>query len=230
MKINLNKTLGTILAVAGLAMALPAHANVTFTVDGWGPTSFPGPTPPPATASHVLDGQGYPGDTVGLQAGGGSFDLAPGAFVQKINTLNWTVDWTYAGAGDPLDPDAGWQQLSFTVNASRDVTIGSQTVTLYQTGLLEVNWDNDYLSFSAGPTATIYLDGYKIDITPLGVARTGAVFPAGPPWVQPDQDMMAQFDITEVPVPEPTTMIAGALLLLPFGASTLRILRKRQTA
>jgi|ERR1035438_5285136 hypothetical protein len=33
-----------------------------------------------------------------------------------------------------------------------------------------------------------------------------------------------------VPVPEPTTMIAGALLLLPFGASTLRILRKKQTA
>jgi hypothetical protein len=31
-------------------------------------------------------------------------------------------------------------------------------------------------------------------------------------------------------VPEPTTMIAGALLLLPLGASTLRILRKRQTA
>src|ERR1035441_4144653 len=31
-------------------------------------------------------------------------------------------------------------------------------------------------------------------------------------------------------VPEPTTMIAGALLLLPFGASTLRILRKHRTA
>jgi hypothetical protein len=29
------------------------------------------------------------------------------------------------------------------------------------------------------------------------------------------------------PVPEPTTLIAGALLLLPFGASTLRILRRR---
>jgi hypothetical protein len=36
--------------------------------------------------------------------------------------------------------------------------------------------------------------------------------------------------ITVSPVPEPTTMIAGALLLLPFGASTLRMLRKRQTA
>jgi len=29
------------------------------------------------------------------------------------------------------------------------------------------------------------------------------------------------------PVPEPTTMIAGALLLLPFGASTVRMLRRR---
>ena len=34
-------------------------------------------------------------------------------------------------------------------------------------------------------------------------------------------------DVYGTPVPEPTTMIAGALLLLPFGASTLRILRKR---
>jgi len=31
-------------------------------------------------------------------------------------------------------------------------------------------------------------------------------------------------------VPEPTTTIAGALMLLPFGASALRMLRQRQTA
>jgi len=31
-------------------------------------------------------------------------------------------------------------------------------------------------------------------------------------------------------VPEPATIIAGALLLLPFGASTLRILRRNRTA
>jgi hypothetical protein len=31
-------------------------------------------------------------------------------------------------------------------------------------------------------------------------------------------------------VPEPTTMLAGALLLLPFGANTLRILRKNRAA
>jgi hypothetical protein len=32
------------------------------------------------------------------------------------------------------------------------------------------------------------------------------------------------------PVPEPTTMIAGALLLLPFGASTLRWVRRNRAA
>jgi hypothetical protein len=32
------------------------------------------------------------------------------------------------------------------------------------------------------------------------------------------------------PVPEPTTMIAGALLLLPFGVSTFRVLRKSRVA
>jgi len=31
-------------------------------------------------------------------------------------------------------------------------------------------------------------------------------------------------------VPEPTTMVAGAMLLLPFGVSTLRMLRKSRTA
>jgi hypothetical protein len=36
--------------------------------------------------------------------------------------------------------------------------------------------------------------------------------------------------MVEAPVPEPTTMVAGALLLLPFGASALRMLRKSRTA
>lgn len=42
--------------------------------------------------------------------------------------------------------------------------------------------------------------------------------------------LMRTGDTTATPVPEPTTMVAGALLLLPFGASTLRMLRTRRTA
>ena len=36
--------------------------------------------------------------------------------------------------------------------------------------------------------------------------------------------------ISDGVVPEPTTMLAGALLLLPFGASTIRFIRKNRTA
>ncbi len=45
-------------------------------------------------------------------------------------------------------------------------------------------------------------------------------------WNQSGNSGLGEFDV----VPEPTTMIAGALLLLPFGASTLRILRNKQLA
>jgi hypothetical protein len=34
---------------------------------------------------------------------------------------------------------------------------------------------------------------------------------------------------TAAPVPEASTMVAGVLMLLPFGASGLRILRKKQS-
>ena len=33
-----------------------------------------------------------------------------------------------------------------------------------------------------------------------------------------------------IAVPEPATILAGVLTLLPFGASTLRILRRKQAA
>ena len=42
-----------------------------------------------------------------------------------------------------------------------------------------------------------------------------------------NQQRLYSFGADVTPVPEATTMIAGALLLLPFGASTLRILRRR---
>jgi hypothetical protein len=37
------------------------------------------------------------------------------------------------------------------------------------------------------------------------------------------------YDYTATAVPEPSTLFAGAMLLLPFGASTMRILRKKKT-
>ena len=50
--------------------------------------------------------------------------------------------------------------------------------------------------------------------------------PSGEQWVY---DSSAGWYVSPAvnPVPEPSTYIAGALLLLPFGASTLRMLRKK---
>ena len=44
------------------------------------------------------------------------------------------------------------------------------------------------------------------------------------------QFAMDNLTINATPVPEASTMLAGALLLLPFGVSTLRLLRKTRVA
>ena len=36
------------------------------------------------------------------------------------------------------------------------------------------------------------------------------------------------FEFDDVAIPEPTTMVAGAMLLLPFGLSTLRMMRRKR--
>jgi hypothetical protein len=152
-----------------------------------------------------------------------SIALPLGISDQPINTTLWTVNYTYGGTA--TDPN-NWSKLLFSFNESYNITIGTDTKTLSQTGLLDVGWDNDYLSFSTGSTVSFTVGGYEIDVTPDAIAPYGASnFDGDNPWVQPPQAMTATFDVT--PVPEPTTIIAGASMLLPFGASTLRILRKK---
>ena len=227
MKALHTKILGVVLAVVSMSLALPARAAlVTYTVDGVS-QQFPAPTTPPENAPWGVDG--YPGDTVALQSYTGSFDLAAGTSIQKINTLLWTIDYTYGGTA--TDPDA-WSDVSFSFDLARNMTIaGVGPVSLSQGGSLLCSWDNDYLGLSGGSTITFYVQGYRVDVTPLAVAtKAGSNFSGSNPWIQPNQDVLAQFDITLAPVPEATTLIAGALLLLPFGASTLRILHRRRTA
>ena len=64
----------------------------------------------------------------------------------------------------------------------------------------------------------------------LSIASTfwNAVKPDGT--YRSSQDLIGPMAGTSIAVPEPATMIAGALLLLPFGASTVRILRKNRAA
>jgi hypothetical protein len=99
-------------------------------------------------------------------------------------------------------------------------------------------------SFSTAPAdvlANLYLGGppggpnpytsYGFDLTGLlGAGGTYKIRFANVGTVFFFNQGVDNVSILAAPVPEPTTLIAGALLLLPFGASTLRRLRKSRAA
>jgi hypothetical protein len=189
---------GISLAVAAFAAVtnLARATTITYTVDGVAAQQFPSSVTPPTNAPWGTNG--YPGDTVEIQAYTNTFDLVAGITTQKINTLLWIVNYTYGGTA--TDPNQ-WSDLDFYPNASRNMTIGSQTQAFTQLGSLHVTWFTDYLSFSAGSTASFTIDGYEVDVTPLAVPSSSAGGSGNPPWVQPPQDMMAQFTVTQIPEP-----------------------------
>ncbi len=180
MKSTAARMLVVALAVFGFAAAGPAQAiSINYTVDGWGPMQFPGPyygTNPGPDPQHP---NGYPGDTVELMSFLGTLELTPGSYVQKINTLLWTVDYTWAESGG--GGEEKWEQLLFNIDATRGMYFGNfgelPVSDLNQTGLLEVNYDTDYLSFADGPTTAFLVEGFRVDVTPLGLARVGARIP-----------------------------------------------------
>lgn len=207
MKTVIGKTVGIAIALVGLLLGSPAYADsISYTVGGWS-GQFPGSVTPPAGATWGPTG--YPGDTVALEGYTGTLDLTPGTYVQKINTLLWTINYTYAGT--ETDPDA-WSDLSFDLTLARSIQfggLGGPSAQLTQPGLLNVTWDNDFLSVSPGSMVSLLIPGYQIDITPLGLEVGGSNFEGSNPWVQPNQDIMARFVVTSVPVPD-----AGSTLTL----------------
>ncbi len=201
------RIIGSIVVIAGIVAALPAHAAlVTYEVDSVA-ASFPSPITAPTEASWGKDG--YPGDSVQLQSYTGQFDLSPGTSSQLINSLLWTVNPTYAGT------NAGpWTNYEFTVNASRVIHIGASATTLSQTGTLAVTYFSDTLAFSSnGPTASLLFNGYKIDITPQSLPSALTADDFG---IQSPQPMYAQFVITPVPEPETYGMMMVGLGLMGF--------------
>jgi len=210
MKTNRTASLvrAAILAVA-LHVSAYAQADITinYSVSGFGPTSYPGSVTPAPDAAWGPDG--YPGDTVELGAYSGTLTLTPGTSVHEINTLLWNVDHTYGGTGiSGQDDEDHWTDLLFNINAARSITLDGSTGTLNQQGQLGVTWYTDTLSFDTGATTSIFVDGYRVDITPLPFTPTDAG-DLGPQF-DPAATMWAQFDVT--PVPEPGALVAWSIL------------------
>jgi hypothetical protein len=215
--------------VALLGVCVPAGAvSVSYTVDPVPAVRFPGPFTP--TGASPWGANGYPGDLVGLTGydEGSLVDLPVGpvgthkTYIQKINTLTWTVDYTYGGT-DTWDP---WPDILQTVPAVRNMTIdGAPADALNQSGLLRNNWHHDYLSMLAGSTTSFLVSAggveYRVDVTPQSLPEVREYRFQTP---EATRDVMAKFDVTVVP--EPVTML-GVFL----GVSGLAgYLRRRRLA
>jgi hypothetical protein len=205
----------TLLYLGGIAHA----ALVSYTVDGWGPMQYPGSVTPPADAPWGTSG--YPGDTLEFQTYTGTLDLTPGTYTLKINTLLWTIDYTYGGTA--TDPNV-WSDVLSNVTTSRSISIGSVSGSLSQTGLLVSTWENDFVTFYDGTTASIIVQGYQVDITPLAFDTTGGSnFSGINPWVQPDGDILARFEVSALPEPGTLFLLGSGLLgLVGFGRKRIK--------
>jgi hypothetical protein len=92
-------------------------------------------------------------------------------------------------------------------------------------------WDGSSV-FTLGPPVATPAGDFQHFVETAVATGTSTVLgfqasPSGDPGTY--QPRLDNIDVESV-VPEPTTVIASALLLLPFGASTLRILRRNRMA
>lgn len=116
------------------------------------------------------------------------------------------------GLGNNLTGTLSWMNIQ-TIQSLGGV---NAALLVNLSGLAYTGANVDLLALAAGGTGSLNLTfqfnpGQSLDQLTAGSAQVSSY----------------SGSIAGTAVPEPTTVIAGALLLLPFGASTVRILRKR---
>ena len=165
---------------------------------------------PTVFVQAAMVGLGSLGTLNGFSA---SYDLY-GAATGPVGTQPYFLTYLYAPGGGYIGVIGGGPDLngSSQIHVIYNFATTPLTLNPYWGDTLS-QLDSTVYGATTFGQMTVYETGVEIGVWDNG----GATIPAS-----------ANIEsITLFPVPEPTTMIAGALLLLPFGASTLRILRKR---
>jgi len=164
----------------------------------------------------ILDG------TIGSGQGNSPFELAGAQAVLNLSQGGTSL-YTYTANNNttyslPISANTAFD-YSGTVNTAQTASsplAGSRTVP--------AGWDFVMAKYD-GPNA-----GYVLFY--LGGAAATLPFSPANFWTEnPTKYGISGWTaFNPTPVPEPTTMIAGALLLLPFAASTVRFMRKNRKA
>jgi hypothetical protein len=206
-----------LLALAGAMMvASAAHANLVINGDFEIHTAY-------NAQGWNYFGGGYGGSVTGWNSGSATVPLEVGmpsvygvsgiGLGNAVMELDTTVNVV---ATQPLATIAADSYtLSFMYALRQNVSAAS--------GTLEVYW-NGGLVTSLAPTLTSMTTYYAV-VTAIG----GDVLEFRGTGNSDSYGALID-NVSLVAVPEPATVVAGALLLLPFGASMVRIMRKKREA
>jgi len=239
-----------IVATAGLLLAAgSSHATLTTVNDIWG-TGVPGNTEWNLYNTGVGSGAGD--GIMEYLYGAGNF-----ARVDDTSDLQWlglnggaTFDAVYAGnsqalytaglAGAPTSLILSSGGSTGATPSRSGTPVAYTPVTqpfLFMDNSGGVNWYSDPTLNAADAgkdhMVTFAVSGY---LATAGLASSYQAFADGTHYVIAFEDSAnGDYDFNDLvvevsgvtPVPEASTIIAGALLLLPLGASTLRILRRK---
>lgn len=214
------KTIKGLITCAALLAALNVNATISYTVGG----------------TSINLGQSWLGayDTVTLAPNNsGSLDFTSGNTVHALlNTATWDVNpWAVSDtSGNTLTRSIDIS-LATSQNISQSASLNvnyfcigeSQTLVIGSSNPVYFNWTDGGIDY----TLTVIAESLSLK-DPHAVLCPNT-------WAG---DIMGTFTLTSqvnpntpgTAVPEPSTVVAGALLLLPFGVSTLRILRKSRKA
>jgi len=156
--------------------------------------------------------------------------LAVAASLATAAKADLIIDYTWVQASTTLAgyTSSGTFQYDVTVPALSTISF-TEVPPSGPSGTVALYTGSETILPPGGTTGDLQLNGSSINLSPLFVvvwAPNGATSGASEQLVADNTTITGAW----VPVPEPTTMIAGALLLLPFGASTLRFARKSKAA
>jgi hypothetical protein len=193
---------------------------------------------PAAYASFISNGS-FEADSV---PAGGYSSITPQGWTKAGSVIPLVYHWLNPG-GWPM-PAAGNQYVDIGNIPSANAPI-SQSFTVGTAGAYNLTWfDNTFIGYGSSyavfvldsSSGTIATSTFSFSGTTSWNARllsmtlgSGSYTLKFAPSGNPNVDtLLDNVSLDAVAVPEPTTMIAGVLLLLPFGVSTLRALRQRR--
>jgi len=238
------KKLQIAIIAAALAGAMSASASITFSgaaLSGLTPATPYGPSSDsryvPASGSTPALWALYTSDSGALETSGDT----PAGFVQgPMGTLS-SFSASYSLYGAATGPSGTSPYWNIKVSPTADPT---DVIHIISMGGPTLNGSSAIHAYNADYSAAIGTWG--MTLSDLGAIIYGGYAIGGMTvnwagieignWDNGTSIIPASANIESITVsgvsavPEPTTVIAGALLLLPFGASTLRVLRKNRTA